>query len=541
MSKVIEKNVSFKELNHTFDIIENSFRKFAERPAFSCLGQTLTFSEIDQKSKALAVYFQQNTDLQIGDRVALVLPNLIQFPIAAYAVLRAGLILVNTNPLYTINEMSHQFVDAQVKAVIVLTELVPKLKAVIAKTSISTIIVTQASDLLSSLPSFNLQEINDDLNNAVERDINIIAFNQAISKGLNGELKPCGNTDLDDTVVLQYTGGTTGLSKGAMLTHKNLLANVQQAGQRFDTVSTDGQDIYICPLPLYHIYAFLVNLLLAASKGALNVLIPNPRDLSAFVEAITPYKFTIFTGINTLFVGLCHHEGFKSLDFSSLKLTMSGGSALTKNAADLWYNTTQCQISEGYGLSETSPVLTFNTPGQEKLGTIGWPLVDTIIEIWNDDNQPVSLGESGEIVAKGPQVMKGYWRQEQATKEAIINGFFKTGDIGCIEEDGRIKIVDRKKDMILVSGFNVYPNEVENVLSQHPKIIESAVIGVNDEHTGEKVCAFVVKELNENVSVDEIITFCREHLASYKIPKQIVFLTELPKSTVGKVLRRELR
>ncbi len=534
MNNQKQAKVDLTGLNHVVDLVEESFLKYSECPAFSCLGQTLTYNDIDKKSKALAMYFQQHAQLKSGDKIALVLPNLIQFPIAAYAALRAGLTIVNTNPLYTEREMRHQFVDAQVSAVVILADLLPKLAAVLSDTNIVNVVITQATDLL--------KPDNESIAFSSEHtQVTSIGFNQAIAYGEHGALLPIKRSQLDDIAVLQYTGGTTGLSKGAMLTHRNLLANVQQAANRFNPVTVEREEIIVCPLPLYHIYAFLINLLLAPAQGSLNILIPNPRDLEAFVAAIRPFPFSIFTGINTLFVSLCHHLAFKKLDFSKLKLTLSGGSALTENAANLWQEYTGCTVSEGYGLSETSPALCFNPPGQECLGTIGWPLIDTIIEIWDDNHQCVAQGKVGEIVAKGPQVMKGYWQQPQATAAAIINGFFKTGDLGCILADGRIKIVDRKKDMIIVSGFNVYPNEIENILSQHPDVVEAAVIGRVDDKTGERVCAYVVKEPNTSLSLDDLLNYCRNELTNYKLPKEVVFLDELPKSSVGKVLRRALK
>ena len=554
------KPIDLSNLTCVFDLVEQGMAKFADKPAFTCFGQTLTFKEIEQKSRALACYLQQKTDLSPGDRIALQLPNIIQFPIAAYAAMRAGLVIVNTNPLYTTREMAHQFNDAQVKGIIILSDALPKLAEIIDDTVIKTVIVAKAGVLIDSQQGSS--ELNDDLEADVNNDFEAAAINQQIKQQFSPSIAKIGFAQaiaaaqglslerarvkgLNELALLQYTGGTTGLSKGAMLSHANLLSNVQQTGDRFSGVTRVGKDIYICPLPLYHIYAFLVNLLLAASQGAHNVLIPNPRDMDAFVKEIKPHAFTCFTGINTLFVALCHQTSFKTLDFSQLKMTISGGSALTSNVAHVWQQLTGCHISEGYGLSETSPVLCFNTPGHEKLGTVGWPLIETVIEIWDENNNSLKQGDAGEIVAKGPQVMSGYWQQVEASEQSLVNGYFKTGDIGFIHEDGRVQIVDRKKDMILVSGFNVYPNEVEEVLSLHPKVVESAVVGHPDEVSGEKVCAYIVAEkpnTSENkLTVEEIRSYCRTQLTGYKVPKDVHFIDELPKSTVGKVLRRELR
>jgi len=528
-----EKGVDFTGQQQVFDVIEQACELYANKPAYSCLGQTLTFAEIGAKSLALANYLQ-SIKLQPGDKIAIQLPNLIQFPIAVYAAMRCGLILVNTNPLYTEREMKHQFTDAGVKAIIILSDLLPKLEHIITDTAIEHVITTSATDLL--MPD-NEADAAVTANNGVEYH----HFNAALVHGHSAKPLSRVSGELDDLAVLQYTGGTTGLSKGAMLSHRNLLANVQQTYQRFSNRCIDGEDVYVAPLPLYHIYAFQVNLILAASHGTHNILIPNPRDLDSLVAAIKPFKFTTFTGINTLFVGLCHHQAFKALDFSSLKLTVSGGSALTDNASKIWHQVTGCTISEGYGLSETAPVVSFNEPGNERLGTIGMPLVDTDVQIWNDDNQAVLDGEEGELVVKGPQVMSGYWQQAQATEQAIINGYFKTGDMAIKCPDGRLKIVDRKKDMIIVSGFNVYPNEIENILSEHDAIVEAAVIGKEDQQSGERVCAYVVLEQGVKLNESALVDYCKSQLTAYKVPKELHFIDELPKSTVGKVLRRELR
>lgn len=413
-------NIDLYGKNSLAELIEAACQQYAEKPAFSCLGQTLTFAQTYQYASNFARYLQHNTDLKVGDRIAIQLPNLLQFPVVAYGAILAGLVLVNTNPLYTPREMKHQFSDSGAKAIVILADLLPNLTPILADTSIEQVIVTSATDFL--MPEKKYAGEYHSLLDCIETGQSSADLIKV-------------NMSLEDLAVLQYTGGTTGLSKGAMLSHSNLLHNAEQSHQRFSAVTKDGNDIYICPLPLYHIYAFLVNLILAASHGAHNVLIPNPRDLDAFVNAITNIKFTVFCGLNTLFVGLCHHPQFKTLDFSALRLTVSGGTALTSAAADIWQQTTGCSISEGYGLSETSPVLTFNEPGNEKLGTIGFPLTGTDIQIWDDNNQQVAIGEAGELVAKGPQVMSGYWQQKEATEQSIVNGYFKTGDVAIADED----------------------------------------------------------------------------------------------------------
>lgn len=513
-------------VNNLADLLESAMKKFADKPAYHCLGQTLTFAEIDEKSKALAGFFQQKTNLNVGDSIAIQLPNLIQYPIAVYAALRAGLIVVNTNPLYTTREMRHQFNDAGVKAVVILDDLLPKLTEIQQETAIEHIIVTSATDLITG----DCPTSNEDKK---------VAFNHAIAQGKSLTLAPLANITLDTPCLLQYTGGTTGVSKGATLTHANVISNSVQTLARIANTCQEGEEIFICPLPVYHIYAFTLNLIIYFVAGNLSVLIPNPRDLDAFVNAMKPFKFTGFSGINTLFVGLCQHPEFASLDFSKFKVTLSGGAALTNAASDVWQKVTGCTISEGYGLSETAPVLCLNEPGNEEIGTVGQPLINTEIQIRVAD-KPVADGEEGEIVARGPQVMSGYWqRPEETAKVMTDDGFFKTGDIGIILPNGNVKIVDRLKDMIIVSGFNVYPNEVEGVLVMHPNILEAAVIGEPDDKTGEAVSCFIT--VNKALSDAEIIAHCREQLTAYKVPKKITILDELPKSTVGKILRKELR
>lgn len=508
------------------DYIEQKLEKYAELPAYSALGKTLTFAEIDEKSKALAAWFQHRTVLKEGDRVAIQLPNILQNPVAVYGALRAGLVVVNTNPLYTPTEMAHQFKDSGAKALIILEDLAPKFESIKGQTDIELVITTAVTDFLSD----EVGESNPDAP----------SLSYAISAGDSLPLRERTGNDGDAVCMLQYTGGTTGVSKGAALTHTNVLVNSFQTLDRLGESFIEGEEVVICPLPLYHIYAFTVCMMTFFAKGAHTVLIPNPRDLDAFVAGMKPYKMTTFCGLNTLFIGLCQHPEFKQLDFSALKLTISGGTALTEAAVKVWGEVTGCSITEGYGLSETAPVLTFNQPGKEHLGTVGRPLADTEIELLDENDQPVSDGETGQIAARGPQVMQGYWqRPDETAKVMTDDGFFKTGDIGMRMEDGCIKIVDRLKDLIIVSGFNVYPNEVENVLTSHPDVLEAAVVGAPDDHSGERVCAYIT--VSKPVSEAEIIAHCRESMTAYKVPKEVHVLDELPKSTVGKVLRRELR
>jgi len=506
------------------DFVDQVFSKYSDQPAYHCLGQSLSFSEIDQKSHALACWFQQEAGLKSGDRIVIQLPNIIQYPIAAYAAARAGLVIVNTNPLYTEREMAHQFTDSGAKAIVILADLLPKLNAIKSNTDIETVLVTGAADLLTG---------------KTEAAEDFFGFMQAIASGTGKTLAPRTQT-LSDISVLQYTGGTTGVSKGAALSHSNVLCNAAQTLDHLGDHCGEGNEIFISPLPLYHIYAFSVNMLMFFSKGNLNVLIPNPRDMDAFVSAMKPFAFTGFAGLNTLFVGLCQHPDFKSLDFSKFHLTLSGGTALTSGAADVWKSVTGCSITEGYGLSETAPVLAFNKAGKEQIGTVGHALTETEIEMRDEHGNTLAQGEEGELCARGPQVMTGYWkRPEETAKVMHPDGFFRTGDVGKILEDGSIKIVDRLKDMVIVSGFNVYPNEIEDILTRHSHILEAAVIGEPDDKTGEKVCAYIV--VSQAITDDDVIAHCKADLTPYKVPKKIVVLDELPKSTVGKILRRELR
>jgi len=538
-------HLSFKHENLA-ELIEQAMHKHPSNTAYQCLGHTLSFEEMNQKSAALANYLLEIVQLKAGDRVAIQLPNLLQYPIAAFAVLRAGLVLVNTNPLYTTREMRHQFVDSGAKAIIILTELLPKLESIVQVTDIKTIITSQAIDQLTT--KMNTKLTPSTKRSTQERvEVRKVALLDAIYQGSAINLSDANpkvhrkKINLDDIALIQYTGGTTGLSRGAILSHKNILANIEQTNQRLNDVTEIATELFITPLPLYHVYAFLLNLWVF-SKCNNNILIADPRDLTGFVNLLSTVKPTGFCGINTLFIGLCHHPKISDVDFSQLKLTVSGGAALTTDASNKWQKLTRCSISEGYGLSETSPVVCLNPPGKEQLGSIGLPLIHTQVQIWNENEQEVALGEPGEIVVKGPQVMQGYWQQLEETEQVLSQeGWLKTGDIAVKQADGFFRIVDRKKDMIIVSGFNVYPNEVENILMSHPDIIEAAVVGQRSDKTGELVAAYIVKSNKVNLCQQEIINYCRTALTPYKIPKKVVFLEELPKSAIGKILRRELR
>lgn len=508
------------------DYIENVLTKFSDRPAYTALGQTFTFKEIDEQSAALSRFFVHEAKLTPGTKVAIQLPNLIQNPIAVYAALRAGLVVVNTNPLYTEREMKHQFTDSGAKALVILSDLLPKFDNIKADTGITTVIATSATELLDATTAPSIEGTT--------------SLTAAIEKGKSAPTFERKNTHLDDLTMLQYTGGTTGVSKGAALSHNNVLSNCIQMLDRIGDGFKDGEEVLVCPLPLYHIYAFTVGMMALFAKGSQIILIPNPRDIDGFIQTLKPHTISSFMGINTLFVGLGRHPEFAKLDFSKLHLTMSGGTALTQAAVSIWKDITGNMITEGYGLSETAPVVSFNIPGNEEIGTVGHELADTEVALLDTYDKPVGDGESGQIAVRGPQVMMGYWRRDDETAKVMTeDGFFKTGDIGIRTESGAIKIVDRLKDMIIVSGFNVYPNEIEDILTSHPSVMEAAVVGKPDDKTGERVCAFIT--VTQQVTEKEITAFCKEHLTNYKVPKSITVLEELPKSTVGKILRRELR
>ena len=508
------------------DYIENCLTKFADKPAYTAIGQTFTFEQIDQASSALASFFRHNLGLNAGDRIAIQLPNLIQNPIAVYAALRAGLVVVNTNPLYTEREMHHQFNDSGAQALVILADLLPKYDAIKADTPIKHVVVTSATELL-------------DASTAPQID-GTVAFSTALDEGASQPKVVRDPIDLDTLCMLQYTGGTTGVSKGAALSHRNVLSNSTQMFDRLGKGFQEGEELVVCPLPLYHIYAFTVCMMTFFAKGCQTLLIPNPRDIDGFVQTLKGHSMTTFAGINTLFVGLGQHPEFKSVDFSKLHLTISGGTALTKGAATLWEEVTGCTITEGYGLSETAPVLSFNKPGEEEFGSVGLPLLATEIALLDDNDAPVASGQPGQIAARGPQVMLGYWNRDDETAKVMTpDGFFKTGDVGVFLESGAIKIVDRIKDMVLVSGFNVYPNEVEDILTSHPQVSEAAVIGKPDEKSGERVCAYIT--VSGELDKDSLKAHCQKHLTAYKVPKEFNVIEELPKSAVGKILRRKLR
>lgn len=532
------------------DVFERSCKRFADRPAFSNLGVTLSYADLDRHCAAFAAWLQQHTDLVPGDRIAVQMPNVLQYPIAVFGAMRAGLIVVNTNPLYTAREMRHQFKDSGARALVYLNMFGQRVQEVFGDTDIQYLIEAKMGDLLPTAKGWLVNTVVDKVKKMVPA-YNLpqaVSFKQVMRQGRGLSPRPVALA-LDDIAVLQYTGGTTGLAKGAMLTHGNLVANMLQVlacfaqhgpdGQR---LIKDGEEVMIAPLPLYHIYAFTANCMCMMVTGNHNVLITNPRDIPGFIKELGKWRFTALLGLNTLFVALMDHPGFKALDFSALKVTNSGGTALVKATAERWEQLTGCRIVEGYGLTETSPVASTNPYGElARLGTVGIPVPGTAFKVIDDQGNELPLGERGELCIKGPQVMKGYWQQPEATAATLdAEGWLKTGDIAVIDPDGFTRIVDRKKDMIIVSGFNVYPNEIEDVVMGHPKVANCAAIGVPDERSGEAVKLFVVPR-EGGLDVDELKAFCKANFTGYKVPKHIVLRDSLPMTPVGKILRRELR
>ena len=526
-------------------LLEESFAKFRDRKAFICMDKSISYRELDELSLALGAYLQSR-GLAKGARVAIMMPNVLQHPVATSAVLRAGFAVVNVNPLYTPRELEHQLKDSGAEAIIVLENFASVVQQVIGKTAVKHVIVGSMGDLLG---------LKGMIVNLVVRRVKkmvpawslpgSVTFNEALSAGRSMTMnKPAIGPD--DVAFLQYTGGTTGLSKGATLLHRNILANVLQNDAWLQPALRKPPQVdqlfIVCALPLYHIFALTACFLLGMRAGGVNLLIPNPRDMAGFIKELMKYQVNSFPAVNTLYNGLLNTPGFDQVDFSKLKISNGGGMAVQRAVAEAWEKRTGCSVAEGYGLSETSPTLTCNPADMDQFsGSIGLPVPSTWISIRDDDGNEVPLGEPGEICAKGPQVMSGYWnRPDETAKVMTSDGFFRTGDIGIMNADGYTKIVDRKKDMINVSGFNVYPNEVEEVRASHPGVLECAVIGVSDARTSEAVKAFVVKK-DPNVTAEDLIKFCHAELTNYKVPKKIEFRTALPKTNVGKILRRELR
>jgi long-chain acyl-CoA synthetase len=539
----VAKDIALDSYDSIPDIFEQSFKKYPNNGAFHNMGTTISYSELEEKSGQFASYLQHTLGLKQGARVALMMPNILQYPIALFGILRAGMVAVNVNPLYTARELEHQLNDSEAEAIVIFANSAHILEKVKDKTKVKNIVVTSIGDMLSfpksiivnfvlkyvkkMVPAWNIPEA--------------ITFKEALESGAG---KAFNRPDIkrDDIAFLQYTGGTTGVSKGAILTHDNIVSNVLQAKEWIKNKLEDGREIIITPLPLYHIFSLTANCLIFSSIGGINVLITNPRDIPGFVKELSKWKFTAITGVNTLFNALLNNEEFRQLDFSSLKVALGGGMAVQRPVAERWQEVTKNPLVEGYGLTETSPLACFNPLTMTSFsGFIGLPVSNTMACIKDENGQNLSIDEVGEICIKGPQVMKGYWkRPEETAKVMTEDGYFRTGDIGVMNKEGFFKIVDRKKDMILVSGFNVYPNEIEDVVAGHDKVLECAAIGVPDDKSGEVVKLFVVKKDN-TLTVEELKVFCKENLTGYKVPKVYEFRDDLPKTNVGKILRRELR
>ncbi|MGI1999074.1 long-chain-fatty-acid--CoA ligase FadD [Shewanella frigidimarina] len=530
----------FSSLVHMF---EDAVAKYADQPAFINMGATMTYRKLEERSRAFAAYLQNELHLNKGDRVAIMMPNLLQYPIALFGILRAGMVVVNVNPLYTPRELKHQLVDSGARAIIVVSNFANTLEEVVDQTPIESVIITNLGDQLSAPKRTLVNFVVKYIKRLVPKYHlpHALSFRDALSKGRRLQYIKA-NISGEDLAFLQYTGGTTGVSKGAMLSHKNVVSNVLQANGAYSPALDDGTEFVVTALPLYHIFALTVNCLLFLHKGSKNLLITNPRDIPAFVGELRKYPFTALTGVNTLFNALVNNEEFTQLDFSGLKLSIGGGMAVQRAVADKWQNITKTRLLEGYGLTEASPLVTccpYNLSGYN--GSIGFPAPSTFIQIRDDDGKVLAQGETGELFAKGPQVMQGYWQRPEETASVIDkNGWLATGDIGYMDEKGFFFIVDRKKDMILVSGFNVFPNEVEEVVALHPKVIEVAAVGVPNDASGELVKIFVVTK-DKSLTEEELIKHCRHHLTGYKVPKLVEFRDELPKTNVGKILRRQLR
>lgn len=524
------------------EMFENAALRYADQPAFINMGEVMTFRKLEERSRAFAAYLQQGLGLQKGDRVALMMPNLLQYPIALFGILRAGMVVVNVNPLYTPRELEHQLNDSGAAAIVIVSNFAHTLEKIVFKTQVKHVILTRMGDQLSTAKGTLVNFVVKYIKRLVPKYYlpDAISFRTALQKGRRMQyVKPdVINTDM---AFLQYTGGTTGVAKGAMLTHRNMQSNLEQAKAAYAPLLQPGHELVVTALPLYHIFALTMNCLLFIELGGRSLLITNPRDISGMVKELSRYPFTAMTGVNTLFNALLNNEEFTKLDFSTLRLSVGGGMPVQKAVADKWEKLTGKHLLEGYGLTECSPLVTGNPYDLKHYsGSIGLPVPSTDVRLVDDEGHDVALGEPGELWVRGPQVMLGYWQRPEATDEVLKEGWLATGDIATLDEQGFLRIVDRKKDMILVSGFNVYPNEIEEVVALHAKVLESAAVGVPNEVSGETVKLFVVKK-DASLTQEELLTHCRRYLTGYKVPKIVEFRDELPKSNVGKILRRELR
>ena len=538
----VPANIDLSAFHSIVDVLEQSCAKYKDRMAYHNMGTELSYGELDYLTRNFAASLQ-NMGLQQGDRIALMMPNILQYPVALFGALRAGLIIVNTNPMYTARELRHQLLDSGAKAIVVVENFASVLESVRDEVPLEHIITTGVGDLLDFPKSFIVNFVLRHVKKTIPTWSlpGSVKFQDVLDKGKKLPLKPV-SIAFEDVAFLQYTGGTTGVAKGAMLTHRNIVANLLQARAWLSQMA-DLQEIIITALPLYHIFALTANCLTFIYLGGSNVLVTDPRDMPGFVKELGRHPFTAITGVNTLFNALLNTEGFADLDFSTVKMALGGGMAVQKAVADQWKQVTGVTLIEAYGLTETSPAACINPVNMEEYnGYIGLPISSTEGAILGDDGEFLPVGETGELCIRGPQVMKGYWQRTEATEEVLrADGWLQTGDIAVMTKDGYFKIVDRKKDMVIVSGFNVYPNEVEQVAAKCGGVVECACLGVPDEKTGEAIKLFAVKAADSAVTADDIITHCREHLTPYKVPKSVVFIDEVPKSAVGKMLRRILR
>ncbi len=538
----VPAEIDLNEYASVNDMFARSCRKFSQLPAYRNMGATLTYGQLDRLTRDFAAWLQSLPGMGPGSRVALMMPNVLQYPIALFGILRAGMIVVNVNPLYTARELQHQLADSGAEAIVVLENFAHVLEKALPHTPVKHVVVTQVGDLFEThrrwIVNFAIKRVKKMVK--PWRMKGALRLRTALRRGAASKLKEAQPSH-DDLAFLQYTGGTTGVSKGAMLTHGNLIANLLQARAWIQCGLEEGRERMVTALPLYHVFSLTANCLLGIQLGVQNFLITNPRDIAGLVRELKQSRFTLMTGVNTLYNALANAEGFAGIDFSGLKLALAGGAAVQRAVAERWHAITNVPIVEGYGLTETSPVVTSNLLESGFTGSIGMPLPSTEVSIRDDEGRELPLGGEGEIWVRGPQVMKGYWRKPEETKNVITpDGWLRTGDIARMDEHGFIRITDRKKDMILVSGFNVYPNEIESVLASHPGVLECAVIGVRDPVTGEAVKAFVVSK-DKALTAEALIRYCRESLTSYKVPKIVEFRTDLPKTPIGKILRRELR
>ena len=539
----VAEEIDINEFSSVAEIFDTSISKYADLPAYTNFGKTISYHDVDIYTAQLGAYLKNELGLNKGDRVAVMMPNLLQNPIAIFGILRAGLVVVNTNPLYTTRELKHQLTDSGAKAIIIVENFAHVLQEVIDETPVEHVITTKMGDMLSPVKGFIINAVVKYIKKMVPafKLENAVTFKQALKLGSQHRFQTVPSNH-EDIAFLQYTGGTTGVSKGAVLTNKNMVANMLQASEWVRDSVGEGKGTIITALPLYHIFSLTANCLTFMNSGWCNYLITNPRDINGFVKELQSTKINAITGVNTLFNGLLNHPDFKKINFSDLSIVLGGGMAVQRSVAERWKELTKTTLVEAYGLTETSPAACMNPMDLKEFnGKIGLPIPSTEASIQDDDWNEVAIGERGEICIRGPQVMQGYWQRPKETSNALSNdGWLHTGDIGFMDEDGFVQIVDRKKDMILVSGFNVFPNEVEEVIASHPGVVEVGVIGKPDEHSGEVVMAVVVKS-DASLTEQALRDFCRESLTSYKVPKSVIFTDELPKTNVGKILRRELR